>query len=81
MQGKIILANRLRARYAVVTDNGCTLFELMGSAELGVGDVISGKLESLGPETIRRGTDEISILVQNVDCGLGSALRWVRALE
>ena len=81
MQGKIILANRLRARYAVVSDHGCTLFELVGGAELGVGDMISVNFESVGSETVRHGGDEISVVVRNVDCGLGSALRWVRALQ
>lgn len=77
MEGKIILANRPGRRYAVATDGGCTTFELIGSDELKVGDVISGNLESLLEEKLRHGIDALCVIVQNVHCGLGTALRWV----
>ena len=77
MEGKIILANRPGRRYAVATDGGCTIFEVVGSGELKVGDFIAGNLVSPREEKFRHGTNELRVIVQDVHCGLGTALRSV----
>ena len=83
MRGTITAINRARGMYAVALDDGSfTVFELLDSHELEIGDIVSGNLQSMGGETLINETQSrevFEVSVQNCGCtkeSLASQLRW-----
>jgi hypothetical protein len=79
MKGKIAFANRHRRRYAVLTDDGdYTLFELLQSTDVAVGDLVTGNLNAVGGGDLSiGGSSDVSVIVENCHCLPALAQRWV----
>jgi len=79
MKGKIAFANRNRSRYAVLTDDGdYTLFELPQSADVAVGDLVTGNLNAVGSADFSiGGSSDVSVVVENCHCLPAMARQWV----
>jgi len=79
MRGTIALANGRRGRYAVLTEDGdYTLFELLESVDLAVGEPVTGDFNAVAGETYeseRHG--KLSVFAENYHCTLSFAERWV----
>ena len=77
MKATIKIANTTRGMFAAQTDDGeYVIFELLGSDNLEVGDIISHKdFRALGGEDYRNETKRasISVYVQNVVANLRQA--------
>ena len=74
----IVHANTQHGRYAARLDDGCFIaFELTDTAELCVGDIITGKLDALGSETFRMHNGErFSVFMEITGGNRISALAW-----
>lgn len=70
MKASVIAINTKKGFVAVSTENGITVFELLGGYEVEIGDVISGNLDSLGGETFINETqsEEMDVYVQGIRC-------------
>ena len=70
MKANVITINHKKGVVAVETANGITVFELLGGYEVELGDIISGRLESLGSETFRNETkqENLDVYVQGIHC-------------
>lgn len=70
MKGNVIAVNIKKGFVAISTDDGITVFELLGGYDVEVGDVISGNLDALGGETFNNETqsEEMDVYVQGVHC-------------
>jgi hypothetical protein len=79
MKGKIAFANRQHGRYAVLTDDGdYTLFELPQSADVAVGDLVTGDLHTPGGKDFSiGGSGGVSVLVEKCHCLSAVAQQWV----
>ena len=79
MKGKIAFANRHRGRYAVLTDDGdYTLFELLQSADVAIGDLVTGDMNAVGGVDFSiGGSSGVSVLVENCHCRPALAQQWV----
>ncbi len=76
MKGKIIDANKARTRFAVRTDNGCTVF-VADDPELAMGDEITGQLELIGPQQIETPRGLIDVHIDDFNQSPEEASRWV----
>jgi hypothetical protein len=79
MKGKIAFTNRHRGRYAVLTDDGdYTTFELLQSADVAVGDLVTGDMSAAGGKDFSiGGSSGVSVSVENSHCSPAFAQRWV----
>lgn len=79
MKAKVIAINHKKDVVAVATANGITVFELLGGYEVELGDVISGRLESLGSEIFRNETrqENLDVYVQGIHCSPQNARQLI----
>ncbi len=70
MKGHVIAVNARKGFVAVSTDDGITVFELLGGYEVEIDDVISGNLDSLGGESFKNETklEDMEVYVQGIHC-------------
>ena len=70
MKGIVIDINSKIGFVAVDTENGITVFELLGDYKIDVNDEISGNLESRGGETLSNITkkEDIKVYIRGVQC-------------
>jgi len=77
MKGTVVLANHRRGMYAVQISGGdIMVFELLGSPEPDLGDVLSGNLDDSCANSFYNQTQavELDIYVQALGCSRQSAL-------
>jgi hypothetical protein len=77
MVARVVAVNPRKGFVAVETDDGITVFELLGGYEVGVGDNIRGDFDTHGGETYFNLTsgEEMDVYVQAIHCTPQNAKR------
>jgi len=77
MKGIVVLANHRRGMYAVqIESSDITVFEILGSPEPELGDVLTGSLDDSCADSFYNQTrgEKLDIIVQGLGCSRQSAL-------
>lgn len=77
MAARVVAVNPRKGFVAVQTDDGITIFELLGGYEVSVGDHIRGDFDTHGGETYFNLTsgEEMDVYVQAIHCTPQNAKR------
>lgn len=81
MTGSVKFINSKRGMVAVQIDSGdFTIFEILGSCEVNLGDEIVGKLDSLGSETLYNRTihERFEVYVEAIHATLTNAQQLIK---
>lgn len=81
MKGIVKIINLNRGMAAVETDGGLSVFEILEvTCSIELGDEISGKLESLGRETLINTTknESMDVSIEDMHCSKERAIQLMR---
>jgi len=70
MQGNVISMNQQKGLYAVQTDLGTTVFEILGGYDIEMDDLISGNQDTHAGEILTNVTqgEKMDVFIQGIHC-------------